>query len=99
MRGFKVLHPRFIDQFEHDARTQARFHLVMAWFWLFTMVAAPAAFWPHNLQELIQLLILEVSLYANFATEFGALSGSQASEKADRIDVHGNEEVNIMELK
>lgn len=80
------MHPRFIDQFENDARTQVKFHVTMTWFWAATMVAAPAAFWPTSIPALIQLLILEVSLYANWATEFGALAASQASLKADRQD-------------
>lgn len=83
MSIIRVLRPARIKEFENSAREQARFHLVMAYFWLLTMGAAPFAFPPHDTPTLVQLLILEVSLYANFATEFGALGGSQASSKAD----------------
>lgn len=81
--SFAVLHPRFMDEFENDAKTQAKFHQRMSYFWILTMLLAPLAFFPRDTTSLIQLLILEVSLYANFATEFGALSGAQASMKAD----------------
>lgn len=81
MIGFKVLRPKFVRQFEEDARTQARFHLVMAYIWLgsmFVVLFIPAF---HN--QLAALLIMEVSLYANFATEFGSLSAAQSSLKGD----------------
>lgn len=48
------------------------------------MIAAPLAWPPHDTPALVQLLILEVSLWANFATHFGALSAAQASLKADQ---------------
>ncbi len=83
MSVFKLMHPRFVEQFENDARTQVKFHVRMTWFWAATMLVAPLAFMPHDMQSLMQLLILEVSLYANWSTEFGALAASQASLKAD----------------
>jgi len=83
---FRVLHPSFIKQFEDDARTQVKFHIFMAWIWAFTMLFTPFAFWPIEGNEFIQILILEVSLYANWATEIGALAAAQASLKADRRD-------------
>lgn len=81
MRGFKVLRPKFVRDFEENARTQARFHQVMAWFWLLSMVGVLFIDHPHTNADIVALVILEVSLYANFATEFGALSASQASVK------------------
>ena len=86
MSILRLLHPRIIREFETNAQEQAKFHLTMAYFWLFTMGAAPLAFPPHDTPTFVQLLILEVSLYANFATEFGALAGSQASSKADNFN-------------
>jgi len=83
MKLFSQLHPAFITRLEHDAKTQARFHQVMSYVWLLTIVVTPVVFWPHSTTSLVQLLILEVSLYANFATEYGALSASQASGKSD----------------
>lgn len=80
-----LLHPKVLSDLENDARTQAKFHLVMAWFWMVTMVVAPIAWLPHSATALIQLTILEVSLWANFATHLGALSAAQASGKSGRI--------------
>ncbi len=79
-----ILHPRFIQQFEDDARTQVKFHITMTWVWLFMMIVAVIYFFPHSADDFIQLLILEVSLYANVITHYGALSAAQASLKADK---------------
>jgi hypothetical protein len=92
VRGFQVLRPRFIREFEEDAKTQARFHLVMAYFWIVLYVFAyQKPIW----DKYGVFYVLIASLYANFATDFGALSGAQASMKADKIEVSGNENVNI----
>jgi hypothetical protein len=56
----KYLHPRFIDQFENDARVQVRFHLSAAYFWLFSMVGV--LFVPTFKGNFAALLIMEVSL-------------------------------------
>jgi hypothetical protein len=74
--------PKVLNDFENDARTQVRFHLIMAWFWLGGMVAT--LFIPTFHGQMAALLIMEVSLYANFSTEFGALAAAQASLKADK---------------
>ncbi len=79
----RLLHPKVLRELETDARAQARFHLTLAWFWIISMVAVWFAWPPHDTASLIQLLILEVSLWANFATHFGALSAAQASSKQD----------------
>jgi len=76
--------PKVLRDFENDAKTQVRFHLFMAWGWLFTMfgVVFTPALWSHSLGILV---VLEVSLYANFATEYGSLAAAQASLKSDSI--------------
>ncbi len=77
------MHPKFVRQFEEDARTQVRFHIRMAWVWAICMVILPfiPVLYGHALAALI---IQEISLYANWATELGALSAAQASSKQDR---------------
>jgi hypothetical protein len=97
VRGFQVLRPRFIREFEEDAKTQARFHLVMAYFWIanFPIVLYVFAYQKPIWDKYGVFYVLIASLYANFATDFGALSGAQASMKADKIEVSGNENVNI----
>jgi hypothetical protein len=78
----KYLHPRFIDQFENDARVQVRFHLSAAYFWLFSMVGV--LFVPTFKGNFAALLIMEVSLYANFSTEYGALAAAQTNVRATK---------------
>ena len=97
--GFHVLRPKFVREFEEDARTQARFHLGMAYFWLlnFPFVLYVFTYQPAIWNKYGVFYVLIASLYANFATDFGALSGAQASMKADRIDVHDNTNVIIKE--
>lgn len=84
MSIFKVLHPKFVSDLENDAKTQAKFHLTMAWLWIIAMVATPFLPAFQGLSNVAALLIMEVSLYANFATEFGSLSAAQASLKGDK---------------
>jgi hypothetical protein len=80
-----------------NPKHQLAFHTFMSIFWLVAMVFVPflSTFrnW-HDSTILAALLIMEVSLYANFATEFGAVSSSQAAvntevtiEKADTVNI------------
>lgn len=80
----KLLHPKFLLELEDNARAQARFHLFLTWVWIIAMVAIPFLDTFRGAQNLGALLIMEVSLWANFATHFGALSAAQASMKGDR---------------
>lgn len=77
--------PKVLKNFENDARTQVQFHLMAAWFWFMTMFFTPVLFPPKNKQDLVQMLILLVSLYANFATEYGSVAAAQASLKSDGV--------------
>ncbi len=90
-----VLHPKWVKDLENDAKTQAKFHLFMAWFWLLAMGIVPFMPTFQGVAQLAALLIMEVSLYANFATEFGSLSASQASLKADHVTIQGNDNVQV----
>lgn len=63
---------------EYDAKVQYQFHRVMALLWFLAMLVIP--FFPSTYSGSIGLLVvLEVSLYANFATEFGAMSAALAA--------------------
>lgn len=69
-----------IHQFESDAGTQLRFHTIMAVVWIGAMVAIP--FFPQLYGHGIAALIIEeISLYANFSTEYGAMSAAIAALK------------------
>jgi endonuclease/exonuclease/phosphatase (EEP) superfamily protein YafD len=67
---------------EYDPVFQTTFHIRMAYFWLFNMVAAVTVFIfaPGFWAQASVLYLVIVSLYANFATDYGAASASEASE-------------------
>lgn len=92
-----LLRPKIIKEFEDDAKTQAKFHLSMAWFWLanFPIVVYIFVYQPAFWNKYGVFYVLIASLYANFATDFGALSGAQASMKADNITITNEEVVNL----
>jgi hypothetical protein len=92
LSGFRALRPKFIREFEEDAKTQAKFHLGMAYFWIlnFPIVLYVFIYQPGIWNKYGVFYVLIASLYANFATDFGALSGAQASMKADRVDISGD---------
>lgn len=70
---------------EHDAASQYKFNRSCAIIWALAMGALLIPLWPHNLQMFVQLLILEVSLWANFATHFGAMSAALAAKNTTRV--------------
>lgn len=70
---------RDIRHLEHDATSQYRFNRFWATIWGISMAAVVVPLWPHSLNAFVQLLILEVSLWANFATHFGAMSAALAA--------------------
>lgn len=76
MNGLK----KFIRNFESNPYTQFRFHTVMACIWLLSMMAIPffPSLYGHGIAPLI---IEEISLYANFATEYGSMSAAIAAQK------------------
>jgi hypothetical protein len=95
---FIQLRPKFIRKLEEDARTQARFHLSMAWFWLINVpiVTYLFVYQEHIWTKYGVFYILIASLYANFATDFGALSAAQASQKGDtNITINTVEDLDI----
>ena len=99
--SFHVLRPKFISQLEDDAKTQAKFHLSMAWFWVANVPIVTYLFLyqPDIWIKYGVFYILLASLYANFATDFGALSAAQASEKGDtNVTINNAAEVNIGEV-
>jgi hypothetical protein len=78
-----------IDKLEHDPVSQYKFNRNAALIWLVTMIGVPFVgnLYDHNISALI---ITEVSLWANLATHFGAMSGALAAmnttKKIDNID-------------
>lgn len=67
-----------LHKLEYDAKTQYNFHRIMAVAWVLAgigVVFVPSL-WSHSIGILV---VLEVSLYANFATEFGSMSAAEAA--------------------
>src|SRR5690349_16193966 len=79
MRPLLMLFQRDIHKLEYDPQTQYRFHLSATWFWMFCILSTPfvAAF----RDNLLGMLIMEVSLWANAATHFGAMSSALAAKQ------------------
>jgi len=67
---------------EYDPEFQTTFHIRMAYFWLINKVVAVTIFivFPGFWARASVLYLVIVSLYANFATDYGAASASEASE-------------------
>lgn len=68
-----------VHKLEYNATTQYNFHRIGAFFWLFCMVLVP--FDGSFRSSVTALLIMEASLYANFTTDFGAMSAAMAAGK------------------
>lgn len=75
----------FRHKFEYDAEFQTAFHLRMTYFWLVNMAVASAVFIfaPGLWSKASIFYLVLVSLYANFATDYGAVSAAEASDHAD----------------
>lgn len=72
---------RDVHSLEYDPEIQYRFHFYATWFWFATMLAAP--FVAPLRGTVLGLLILEASLWANFATHFAGMSSALAAENKD----------------
>lgn len=76
---------RDIHNLEYDPATQYRFHFISAWFWFTCMLGVPLI--PDFRRNILSLLIMEASLWANFATHFGAMSSALAAKSsADKTE-------------
>lgn len=72
-------------KFEYDPKFQTTLHIRMSYFWLFNMAVVVLVFFfaPGIWAQASILYLVLVSLYANFATDYGAVSASEASEHTD----------------
>lgn len=71
-----------------NPESQVKFHTVMSYFWLVAMAIVPFFKTFQGASNLPALLIMEVSLYANFATEFGSISAAQSSLNTSEININ-----------
>lgn len=75
-----MMFKRDIHRLEYDPQTQYKFHFISAWFWFLFMLFVPAI--PAFRHDSLSLLIMEASLWANFATHFGAMSSALAAKNS-----------------
>lgn len=68
------------------------FHLVAAIIWLICMLVTPFLDPYRGMAHLGIMLLMEVSLYANFTTEFGNMDGSLAAVRAARAVLREHED-------
>lgn len=67
-----------VDHLEHDPKSQYRFNRFWAIAWGVVLIGLP--FFPTLYAHTISALIIqEISLWANFATHFGAMSAALAA--------------------
>lgn len=73
---------------EYDPEFQTHFHRIMVYFWLINIPAVTVVFFfaPGLWAQASIFYILIVSLYANFATDYDAMSASEASAHALRTE-------------
>lgn len=69
-------------RFESDPDVQYRIHMVFTYVWLVNMAVAVAVFSlaPAVWAKWSVLYLVIVSLYANFATDYGAVSAAEAAQ-------------------
>ena len=80
---------RWIKGFDSNPRLQYRIHLTFTYIWLVNMVAALAVFVfaPAFWSRFSVLYLVVVSLYANFATDYGAVPAAEAAiQTSDKRD-------------
>ena len=81
-----------VHKLEYDPKAQFEFHRRMSFFWIFNVVIvlgldlALNPFW----QKISIVYLTLVSLYANFATDYGALPGAHAAIRGDEIEAAQN---------
>lgn len=76
-----------LNSFDTDPKVQYKIHLVMTYFWIVNMLIAIGVFTLANgfWQKASVFYLVIVSLYANFATDFGAIPGAEAAISAEDI--------------
>ena len=76
-----------VHKLEYDPKAQFEFHRKMSFFWVANFIAVLVVYtWLGGVWAKLSVLYLVlVSLYANFATDYGAMPGSHAAIKADEI--------------
>jgi Flp pilus assembly protein TadB len=86
-----VLHHHFLKNllhnFEENPSTQVKFHWAMMIFWIVNAAIGTvvAILWPHIWVAIGVLYVFLLSIYANWDTDYGAVSAAQASLKSEYL--------------
>lgn len=78
------------DRFENDPAFQIVFNKFFTYFWVMNFIVATTIFFgAKSLWDSYSVYYLvAISLFANFATNYGALSASESSEAAQKAAEH-----------
>lgn len=71
----------FVHDLEYNPQTQYKVHLYAAYFWVINAIAVTIALFafPDQWNMIAVFYVALVSLYANFATDYGAMSATLAA--------------------
>lgn len=73
---------RFLHKMGSDATWQLHFHGWFSLLWFTSIILVPVWYHPFDGPSWLALGIMEVSLWSNFATHFGAVSSAIAARAA-----------------
>lgn len=70
-----------LHDFEYNPKTQYKVHLTAMWVWTFSMITVVCLFtFANRFWQIVSVLYLVlISLYANWATDYGAMSAALAA--------------------
>lgn len=83
-----------IHDFEENPSTQVKFHWFMMFFWIVNAIvgATIAVLFPHVWITIGVLYVFLLSIYANWDTDYGAVSAAQASLHSEYLVTEHNKE-------
>ena len=76
-----------LHDFEENPATQVKFHWFMMIFWIINAITGVlvAIMFPHAWVAIGVLYVFLLSIYANWDTDYGAVSAAQASLKSEYL--------------
>lgn len=85
-----MMHHNYIAILLKEPKSQLTFNMFFTWFWIANMIGMATIYIGFNEfytahQPFFVLYLIEISLWANVATHFGAIS---ASEAAVQTEIH-----------
>lgn len=87
-----------IHDFEEDPATQVKFHWIMMIFWMINALAGLLCLllWPSEWVKIGVFYVFLLSIYANWDTDYGAVSAAQASLHSEYlVTEHDKETVQV----